>query len=120
MLPCMNILQWIDVHECKQGFLAFNKDYSTCILFLPSEVTKELVKTIVDMKLMSQSTTTTMHVTSSNTQHPPHILSHACLNRSSTKEQGNNMHLITHQEHDKGLTSHKSSNKIRIHHIRST
>jgi hypothetical protein len=55
-----NILQWIDVHECKQGFLAVNKNYSTCILFLPSEVTKELVKTIVDLKLLSQFTTTTM------------------------------------------------------------
>jgi hypothetical protein len=59
MLPYMNILQWIDVHKCKQGFSAVTKKYSTCILFLPSEVTTELINTIVAMKLLSQSTTTT-------------------------------------------------------------
>jgi hypothetical protein len=53
VLPCMNILQWNDVHECNQGFLVVNKNYSICILFLPSEVTKELVNTIVAMKLLS-------------------------------------------------------------------
>jgi hypothetical protein len=56
----MNILQWIDLYKYKRGFLSVNKNYSTCIPFLPSEVTKELVRTIVAMKLLSQSTTTTM------------------------------------------------------------
>jgi hypothetical protein len=65
-----NILQWIDVHECNQRFLAANKNYRSCINFLPSEVTKELVKTIVDMKLLSQFTTTTMLL------HLTHTLSH--------------------------------------------
>jgi hypothetical protein len=67
-----NILQWIDVHECKQGFLAVNKNYSICILFLPSEVTKELVKTIVAIKLLSPSNTTTMLL------HLTHTIPHTC------------------------------------------
>jgi hypothetical protein len=68
----MNILQWNDVHECNQGFLVVNKNYSTCILFLPSEVAKELVNTIVAMKLLSQSTPTTkiLHLT--------HTIPHTC------------------------------------------
>jgi hypothetical protein len=67
-----NILQWIDVHECKQGFLPVNKNYNTCILFLPNEVTKELVKTIVNIKLLSQFTTTTMLL------HLIDTISHTC------------------------------------------
>jgi hypothetical protein len=53
------------VHECKQGFLAVKKNYSTCILFLPSEETKELVNTTVAIKFLSQSTTPTklLHLT---------------------------------------------------------
>jgi hypothetical protein len=58
------------------GFLAIYKSYSTCILFRPSEVTKELVKTIVDMKLLSQFTTTTMLL---------HLLSHTSLIITSRK-----------------------------------
>jgi hypothetical protein len=60
------------VHEYKQGFLAINKFFSTCILFLSSEVTKELVKIIVDMKLLSHFTTTTMLL------HLTHIIPHTC------------------------------------------
>jgi hypothetical protein len=67
----MNILQWIDVHECKQGFSAVTKNYSTCILFLPSEVTLELINTIVAMKLLSQSTTTKL-------LHLTHTIPHTC------------------------------------------
>jgi hypothetical protein len=68
----MNLLQWIDVHECKQGFSAFTKNYSTCIIFHPSEVTTEFVNTIKAMKLLSQSTTTTklLHLT--------HTIPHTC------------------------------------------
>jgi hypothetical protein len=68
----MNVLNWIDVHECKQGFLTVNKNYSTCILFLPSEVTKKLVNTIVAIKFLSQFTTTTklLHLT--------HTIPHTC------------------------------------------
>jgi hypothetical protein len=68
----MNILQWIDVHEYKQGFSTVTKNYSTCILFLPSEVTTELVNTIVAMKLLSQSTTTTKLL------HLIYIIPHTC------------------------------------------
>jgi hypothetical protein len=58
----LNILQWINysIHKCKQRFSTITKNFSTCILFLPSEITKELVKIIVDIKLLSQFTTTTM------------------------------------------------------------
>jgi hypothetical protein len=75
MLPCINILQWIDVHEYKQGFSAVTKNYSTCILFLPSEVTTELVRHHSSYKI-----DVTVHyyyeVTPSNTDYPPHMLSH--------------------------------------------
>jgi hypothetical protein len=89
----------MDVHECTQGFLDVNKNYSTCILFLPSEVTKELVKTMVDMKLLSQSTTTTMLLHLTHTTHHTCSRIHAII--TSTKEQGKNMHLLIHHEHDK-------------------
>jgi hypothetical protein len=69
----MNILQWIDVHECKQGFSDVTKNYSTCILFLPSEVTAELVNTIVAIKLLLQSTTTTTKLL-----HLIHSIPHTC------------------------------------------
>jgi hypothetical protein len=72
MVPCMNILQWIDVHECKQGFLAVTKNYSTSILCLPSEVATELVTTIIAMKLLSQSITTTKLL------HVIHTITHTC------------------------------------------
>jgi hypothetical protein len=91
----MNILQWIDVHECKQGFSAVTKNYSTCILFLPSEVTTKLVNIIVDMKVLSQLTTTTKLL------HLIHTIPHTCSHRTSNKEWGNNMDLFIHQEHDK-------------------
>jgi hypothetical protein len=41
------------------GFSAVTKKYSTCILFIPSEVIMELVKTIADHEFCSQFTTTT-------------------------------------------------------------
>jgi hypothetical protein len=41
------------------GFSAVSKKYSTCILFIPSEVIMELVNTIADHEFCSQFTTTT-------------------------------------------------------------
>jgi hypothetical protein len=41
------------------GFLAVTKKYSTCICFIPSEITMELVKTVADHEFCSQFTTTT-------------------------------------------------------------
>jgi hypothetical protein len=41
------------------GFSVVIKKYSTCILFIPGEVTMELVKTIADHEFCSQFTTTT-------------------------------------------------------------
>jgi hypothetical protein len=50
------------------------RNCSTCILFLPSEVTTELVNTIVDHEIV-----VTIHyyyqITPSNTHYPPHVLS---------------------------------------------
>jgi hypothetical protein len=42
------------------------------------------------------------HVTPSNTHHPPHMLSYTSLIITISKDQGNNMHLSIHQEHNKG------------------
>jgi hypothetical protein len=73
------------VHECKQGFLVVNKYSSTCILFLPSEVTKGIGKNhnryeiIVTIQYY-------YHVAPSNTHHPPHMLSHTSLIIKSSKE----------------------------------
>jgi hypothetical protein len=56
------------------GFSAVTKKYSTCILFLPSEVTTKLVNTteheIVVMVHYHYQ------VTPSNTHHPPHALAY--------------------------------------------
>jgi hypothetical protein len=53
---------------------AINRNYSTCILFLTSEVTTELINTIIAMKLLSQSTTTTKLLYLTHTI--PHTCSH--------------------------------------------
>jgi hypothetical protein len=57
------------------GFSAVTKNYSTCILFLPIEVTTELVNAIAEYE-----NAVTIHyyyqVTLSNTHHTPHMLSH--------------------------------------------
>jgi hypothetical protein len=47
------------------GFSAVTKKYSACVLFIPSEVTMELVNTIGDHEFCSQFTTTTklLHLT---------------------------------------------------------
>jgi hypothetical protein len=93
MLPCIDILQWSKVHEYQQGFSAVIKNYSTCILFIPTEVTTELVNTIEALEIV-----VTIHyyyqVTASNTHHPSHMLSHTSRIRTSNKERGNNMHLL--------------------------
>jgi hypothetical protein len=82
------------------GFSSITKNYRTCILFLPSEVTTELVNTIAEHEIAI-----TIHnyyqVTPSNTNHPPDMLSHTSWIKTSNKEWGNNMHLLIHQEHDK-------------------
>jgi hypothetical protein len=114
-----NILQWIDIHECNQGFLVVNMNYSICILFLPSEVTKGIGK-----NHSRYETAVTIHyyyhVTASNTYHPPHMLSHTCLIITSSKEQGNNMHLLIHQAHNKDSHLINHPIKLRIHHTRIT
>jgi hypothetical protein len=57
------------------GFSAITKKYSTCILFLPSLVTTELVDTIAEHEIA-----VTIHyyyqVTPSNTHHPPEALAY--------------------------------------------
>jgi hypothetical protein len=57
------------------GFSAVTKKYSTYILFIPSEVTTELAKTIAGNEI-----SITIHyyyqVTPSNTYHPPHALAY--------------------------------------------
>jgi hypothetical protein len=74
--------------------------YSTCILFLPTEVTIKLVNTIAKHEIV-----VTIHyynqVTLSNTHHPPHMLSHTSWIRTTNKEWGNNMDLLIHHEHNK-------------------
>jgi hypothetical protein len=81
------------------GFSAVTKNYSACIIFIPSEITTELVNTIAGHEIV-----VTIHyyyqVTPSNTHHPL-MLSHTSWIRTSNKEQGNNMHLLIHQEHNK-------------------
>jgi hypothetical protein len=51
MLPFIDILQWINVHECRQESQLSIRTYSTCIPFLPSKVTTELVNTIVEHEI---------------------------------------------------------------------
>jgi hypothetical protein len=57
------------------GFSAISKKYSTCITFIPSEVTTELANTIACHEIV-----VTIHyyyqVTPSNTHHPPHALAY--------------------------------------------
>jgi hypothetical protein len=55
--------------------------------------------------------------TPSNTHNTPHTLSPTSWIRTSNKEWGNNMHLLILQEHDEDFLSHRSSNKVRIHHV---
>jgi hypothetical protein len=57
------------------GFSAVTKNYSTCILFLPIEVTTELVNTIAEYEI-AVTVQYYYQVTPSNTHHPPHMLSH--------------------------------------------
>ena len=96
--------------------LLSQNDYNTCIHFIPSKVTKELVKTIVDMRF-AVTTHYYHHVIPSNTHHPPHMLLHTSLIRTSNKEQGNNMHLLIHQEHNKDSDLIDHPIKQKIHHI---
>jgi hypothetical protein len=76
------------------------RTYSTCIRFLPSEVTTELVNIIAEHEIAIK-----IHyyylVIPFNTHHPPHMLSHSSWIRTSNKEWDNNMHLLIHQEHNK-------------------
>jgi hypothetical protein len=57
------------------GFSSLSKKYSTCILFLPSEVTTKLVNTIAE-----HETAVKIHyyyqVTPSNTHCPSHALAY--------------------------------------------
>jgi hypothetical protein len=55
MVLCTNILQWNEVHECQQGFTGVTKNYSTCIIFLLSEETTELVNTIEEHEICVNS-----------------------------------------------------------------
>jgi hypothetical protein len=86
------------------GWSAVTTKYSTCILFIPSEVTMELVKTVADHESCSQFTNTTKLL------HLIHTipLSHTSWIRTSNKEWGNNMHLLIYQEHNNisHLTDH--------------
>jgi hypothetical protein len=93
----------------------YYKLYSTCIHFIPSEVTKGLVKTIVHMKF-DITINYYHHVTLSNTHHPPHMLSHASLIIASSKERGNNMHISIYQEHNKDSDLINHPLKLKIHH----
>jgi hypothetical protein len=68
--------------------------------FLPSEVTTELVNTIAEHEI-AVTIHYYYHITPSNTHHPPFMLSHTGWVITSNKEQGNNMHLLIHQEDDK-------------------
>ena len=86
---------------------------------IPSEVTKELVKTIVDMRL-AVTTHYYHHLTPSNTHHPPHMLLHTGLIRTSNKERGNNMHQSIHQDHNKDSNLIDHPIKYKIHHIEIT
>jgi hypothetical protein len=56
-------------------FSAITKNYSTCILFIPSEITMELANTIAGHEIV-----VTIHyyyqVTPSNTYHLPHALAY--------------------------------------------
>jgi hypothetical protein len=71
----------------KLEFLAITKNYSRCIIFLPSEVTTELEKTIAEHEIV-----VTIHyyyqVTPSNTHHPTHMLSHTSWIKTSYKRIG--------------------------------
>jgi hypothetical protein len=100
MLPCIDILQWNEVHEYRQGFSAITKNYSACIHLLPCEVKIELVNTIAEHEI-AITIYYYYEVTRSNTHHPPHMLSHTSWIRTSNKEWCNNIHLLIHQEHDK-------------------
>jgi hypothetical protein len=57
------------------GFSSITKNYITCILFLPSEVTTKLVNTIAEHEI-----DVPIHyyyqVTPSNTHHPHHALAY--------------------------------------------
>jgi hypothetical protein len=57
------------------GFLAVTKKYSTCILFLPSKVTTELVNTIAEHEIVA-TIYFYYQVTPSNTHHLPHALAY--------------------------------------------
>jgi hypothetical protein len=69
----LDILQWTKSINVNLGFSAVTKKYSTYILFLPNEVTMELVNTITEHEIAI-----TIHyyyqVAPSNTHHPPHAL----------------------------------------------
>jgi hypothetical protein len=107
------------VHECKQGFLAVKKNFSTCILFLPSEVIKGTGKNHSRYEIVV-TIHYYYHITPSNTHHPPHMLSHICLVITSSKKRGNNMHLFIHQQHNKGSNLMNHRIKLNIYHIRIT
>jgi hypothetical protein len=59
MLPYWTYYDRTKPMNVNLGFSAVTKKYSTCIIFIPSEVTMELVKTIAVHELCSQFTTTT-------------------------------------------------------------
>jgi hypothetical protein len=83
----------------KDSQLSLRK-YSTCILFISSEVTIELVNTIAAHEI-DVTNQYYYQFTPSNTHHPPHMLSHTSWVRTSNKEWASDMHLLIHQEHDK-------------------
>jgi hypothetical protein len=58
------------------GFLAGTKNYSTCILFLPSEVTMKLANTIASYEIVVTIHYYYYQVTPFNTHHPPHALTY--------------------------------------------
>jgi hypothetical protein len=82
------------------GFLALTKNYITCILFIPSEVTTELAITIALHEIYVTNsllaTTKLIHLIHTT----PLMLSHTNWIIISKKERGNNMHLLVHQEHN--------------------
>jgi hypothetical protein len=66
------------------GFSVVTKKYSTCILFLPSEVTTKLENTIVGHEIVV-TIPYYYQVTPSNTHHSPHTLSHTSWIKTSNK-----------------------------------
>jgi hypothetical protein len=71
-------ITWIDYNATKSmninlGFSAVTKNYSTCILFIPSEVTTESVNTIVEHEIAVR-----IHYYYTKLLHLIHTIPHTC------------------------------------------